>query len=59
MERDEKMKSTKCTSSLTDGTSIFCKFISDKNQVGLAEVKNVFASYLDIQISDADILEFI
>lgn len=33
--------------------------IRDKNQVALLEIKNVFGNYLDIQISDADILEFI
>lgn len=31
----------------------------DKNSVGLNEIKQVFNQFLDIQISDEDILEYI
>ncbi|CAK94881.1 unnamed protein product (macronuclear) [Paramecium tetraurelia] len=38
---------------------IYELFVRKDRKVGLTEIKNVFAQYLDIQISDADILEFI
>ncbi len=31
----------------------------EKGVVGLNEIKNIFSQYLDIVISDADIMEFI
>jgi hypothetical protein len=37
----------KCTNSSIEGIGIESNF-RDKQQVGLQEVKNVFASYLDI-----------
>ena len=48
----------RCMSCLIEGDIFFYGF-RDKNQVALQEIKNVFSNYLDIIISDADILEFI
>ncbi|CAD8058975.1 unnamed protein product [Paramecium primaurelia] len=38
---------------------IYELFVKKDRKIGLSEIKNVFAQYLDIQISDSDILEFI
>ena len=40
--------------------SILLYFIYNRDKkIGINEIKGVFASYLDIPISDADIMEFI